>query len=109
MERAEYREDGIWQVVPDRPPGIGIGSDRRWMTKIPAPRPRFLGWSIVFVGVSNVGLIIVALVVGMSPIGLAACAALATSSWLLVVAELLSLRRLYETRDRSELRSERWP
>jgi len=107
MEMAEYRDDGIWQVVPNRAPGPG--TDRRWMTSIPAPRPRLLGWSIVFVGGSNVGLIIIALVVGMSPIGLLACAALALSSWLLVVAELLSLRRLYETRDGSDPMHERWP
>ncbi len=102
MDMAEYRDDGIWQVVSDRAPRSGLGVDRRWMTSIPAPRPRFLGWSIVFVAGSNIGLIVIALVVGMSPIGLLACAALALSSWLLVVAELLSLRRLYETRDGSD-------
>ncbi len=100
MERADYREDGIWRIVPERPPGPA--TDRRWMTSIPAPRPRLLGWSLVFAVGSNLGLIVTALVVGLSPISLMACAALALSSWLLVVAELLSLRRLYETRDGSD-------
>jgi hypothetical protein len=62
-----------------------------------APPPRVIGWSLGVVALSNVALIFIALFTGMSAIGLVACAALGLSSWLLVVAEILSVRQIERT------------
>lgn len=110
MEMAEYRDDGIWEVVPNDSPPVELITpaerprrrDRRRQLRAqggrhqrPAPRPLLVGWSLIFIGGSNLGLVAVIILIGLSPIGLVACAALAFSSWLLVLAELISVRRLY--------------
>lgn len=111
MEMADYRDDGIWEVVPSRPgewpTGDPLQNPRRRRrggllrahrgrgADLPAPRPRLIGWSLVFVGASNAAMVAIVIVVGMSTVGLVACAAFALSSWLLVLAEVLAIRRLY--------------
>ncbi|MEM9562632.1 MAG: hypothetical protein AAGA93_08460 [Actinomycetota bacterium] len=63
--------------------------------QLPAPRPRLRGWSLIFVTAANLVLVLSVTVVGLSLVGIVACAALALVSWILVLAEALSLRRLY--------------
>ncbi len=65
----------------------------------PAPRPRLRGWSLLFVTAANLTLVLSVTVVGLSLVGVVACASLAVVSWILVLAEALSLRRLYGPAD----------
>ena len=89
MEIAEQRRDGIWEVTPPAPHHPGLAIDDGFT----AERPRFVGWSLAIVAGSNLGLVAIVLLMGMSPIGLAASAIFGLLSWMLVVAEILSVRR----------------
>jgi hypothetical protein len=55
---------------------------------------RVNGWSVALAVTSNVLLVVLAIATGATLIGMAACGAVGVSSWLLVVAEVLSVRRL---------------
>ena len=92
MEMAEYREDGIWEVVPTdtEPLPAAWPEAERTVGRTVGPN-RVVGWSLVCLVGANAALLAIVVFVGMSPVGLVACAGMALSSWLLVVAELLSL------------------
>lgn len=55
---------------------------------------RVNGWSLLLAVIANVLLLLLVLVTGATMIGLVACGAIGLTSWLLVVAEILSVRRL---------------
>ena len=104
MEMTERRSDDGRDTLSRRPtPGIdrynvydGYDDDR------PSGRrreqrhvlSRVNGWSLLLAVTSNVLLLLLVMVTGASLIGLVAFGAIGVMSWLLVIAEILSVRRL---------------
>jgi len=55
---------------------------------------RINGWSAILALTSNLLLVLLAIATGPTMVGAVACGAVGLTSWLLVVAEILSIRRL---------------
>jgi hypothetical protein len=55
---------------------------------------RINGWSLVLALTANLLLVLLAVATGPTMVGVAACGAVGVTSWLLILAEILSVRRL---------------
>jgi hypothetical protein len=86
--------------VAQRPRGREPRSGRRYnptpYESFPSRRPQLVGSSLALVGLSNLLLVVIAVNVGLHPIGLISLACLGLVSWMLILAEILSVQRFGE-------------
>lgn len=86
----------VAQKPGSRRPAVKRSHNPTPYESFPSRRPQLVGMSLALVGLSNLLLVVIAVDVGLHPIGLISLACLGLVSWVLVLAEILSVRRFGE-------------